>query len=124
MLNTDVNMRCNIGQLQLCHWMRGFASPLTPYKSQMYTEKDQLPKAVFDAICDFSSVSQPSTLSRQSVCADHLVKSTTSSSRAVHVPLTAASGNTTTLKEVHQRQLKALTQQRRTAGRQSSTSYV
>jgi hypothetical protein len=129
MLNTDVEMRCNIGQLQICHWMRGLASLLTPYKSQIYTEKDQLPKVVFDGICDLSSASQSSPLS--SVRADPLqpshfglVKlSTVTSSSQDSAVTTVAS--TTALKEVLTRKTAVVTQQRRPARHQGTiNSYV
>jgi hypothetical protein len=128
MLNTDVEMRCNIGQLQICHWMRGLASLLTPYKSQIYTEKDQLPKVVFDGICDLSSASQSSPLS--SVRADPLqpshfglVKLSTTSPSQDSAVTTVAS--TTALKEVLTRKTAVVTQQRRPARHQGTiNSYV
>ena len=128
MLNTDVEMRCNIGQLQICHWMRGLASLLTPYKSQIYTEKDQLPKVVFDGICDLSSASQSSPLS--SVRADQLqpshfglVKLSTVTSSQDSAVTTVAS--TTALKEVLTRKTAVVTQQRRPARHQGTiNSYV
>jgi hypothetical protein len=128
MLNTDVEMRCNIGQLQICHWMRGLASLLTPYKSQIYTEKDQLPKVVFDGICDLSSASQSSPLS--SVRADPLqpshfglVKLSTVTSSQDSAVTTVAS--TTALKEVLTRKTAVVTQQRRPARHQGTiNSYV
>ena len=44
MLTTDVESRCSVGQLRLCHWMRGPTSTLTPYRKIVYTEENCLPQ--------------------------------------------------------------------------------
>lgn len=61
-------MRCTIAQLRISHWMRGPASPLTPYKTPKYTERDCLPKDMFCAKDDIMSslplISGPSLTSK------------------------------------------------------------
>ena len=43
MLTTDVEARCSVAQLRLCHWTtRGPTSSLTPYRKIVYTEENCL----------------------------------------------------------------------------------
>lgn len=44
MLNPDVQSRCSVAQLRVAHWMRGPTATLTPYRNQLYTEQNSLPK--------------------------------------------------------------------------------
>ena len=44
MLTTDVEARCSVARLRLCHWMRGPTSSLTPYRNVVYTEENCLPR--------------------------------------------------------------------------------
>lgn len=50
MLNIDVEMRCTIAQLPLCHWMRGPASPLTPYNTTKHRDTECLPGVIPDPV--------------------------------------------------------------------------
>ena len=60
MLNIDVEMRCNIAQLRTCPWMRGPVATLTPYKNQIHSEEECLPKVILSPIyTDDSTGSTP-----------------------------------------------------------------
>ena len=48
MLNVDVEVRCTIAELRICHWIRGPTSPLTPYTTTKHGEKECLPKVTLD----------------------------------------------------------------------------
>lgn len=115
-------MRCNIIQLRISHWMRGVASPLTPYQYPMHMIDECLPKVLLDPLyaVDATYLPSPSPTSRPSVPVNLLQPTQHSSFHSAPAPSTgqehtatatatsSCSGAPSKKKEVHRRKKTAV----------------